>query len=298
MSQYEDRLKDYIDVRQRIALFYAAHPEGRLVTGEVSLTREPDDVPRVMVQAFAYRSPDDGHPGVGHSWLVLPGTTPYTRGSEVENAETSAWGRAIAALGIGIDKSIASANEVANKEEPVTPASQNAKERAQLAKREVLGAYVEGDDLTGAQVKPVVDALDKRAGITNGDGSLIGTAELAKDFPDFLPKMSPDGSVLAFKLVSPAGGIKVIVHGDMADILSSLREGVIGQRVSVWGRIRDETFTPKGSKKEVTYQVLDLERVKGPEFILPAQEAETVPLFEGPLFDAGIGGIGSGTGEL
>jgi hypothetical protein len=268
VSQYEDRLKDYVDVKERIRLFYAAHPEGRLVTGEVSLTREPDDVPRVMVQAFAYRSPDDGHPGVGHSWLVLPGTTPYTRGSEVENAETSAWGRAIAALGIGIDKSIASANEVANKEEPLTPASQNAKERAQLA-----------------AAKPQVEAPDPRMFPPDGNGSLIGTAELAKDFPDFLPKMSPDGSVLAFKLVSPAGGIKVIVHGDMADILSGLREGVIGQRVSVWGKIRDETFTPKGSKKEVTYQVLDLERIKGPEFILPAQEAETVPLFEGPLFD-------------
>jgi len=140
-----------------------------------------------------------------------------------------------------------------------TPAEQNAKEREQLA-----------------AAKPT---------LVNGDGSLIGTAELAKDFPDFLPKMSPDGSVLAFKLVSPAGGIKVIVHGDMAYVLSSLREGVIGQRVSVWGHIRDETFTPKGSKKEVTYQVLDLERIKGPEFILPAQEAETVPLFEGPLFD-------------
>jgi len=266
VSQYEDRLKDYVDVKERIRLFYAAHPEGRLVTGEVSLTREPDDVPRVMVQAFAYRSPDDGHPGVGHSWLVLPGTTPYTRGSEVENAETSAWGRAIAALGIGIDKSIASANEVANKEAPVTPASQNAKERAQV------------EDQYRRRSEAATWAVE--------DGSLIGTAELAKDFPDFLPKMSPDGSVLAFKLVSPAGGIKVIVHGDMADILSGLREGVIGQRVSVWGHIRDETFTPKGSKKPVTYQVLDLERIKGPEFVLPATEdigpvpPETVPLFD------------------
>jgi hypothetical protein len=141
----------------------------------------------------------------------------------------------------------------------VTPASQNAKEREQLA-------AAKPDRLPANEPK-------------NGDGSLIGTAELAKDFPDFLPKMSPDGSVLAFKLVSPAGGIKVIVKGDMADILSGLREGVIGQRVSCWGRVRDEMFTPKGSKKEVTYQVLDLERIKGPEFILPAQEAETVPLF-------------------
>ena len=108
MANYDDRLKDYVDVKERIRLFYAAHPDGRLVTGDVIGSNEPDGVPRIMVKAYAYRSPDDTLPGVGHSWLALPGTTPYTRGSEVENAETSAWGRAIAALGIGIDKSIAS----------------------------------------------------------------------------------------------------------------------------------------------------------------------------------------------
>jgi len=277
VSQYEDRLKDYVEVKERIRLFYERWPEGRLVTGKVKV-RMDGDTARVWVQAFAYRTPDDPLPGQGWSWMVLPGTTNFTRGSELENTETSAWGRAIGALGIGIDKSIASANEIANKEEPLTPASQNAKERAQLAAKEGMsvGAAVQSGILARPDSPP-------RA-MTPYD-PLIGDAELAKDFPDFLPKMSPDGSVLAFKLVSPAGGIKVIVHGDMADILSGLKEGVIGQRVSCWGRVRDETFTPKGSKKEVTYQVLDLERIKGPEFILPAQEAETVALFEGPLFE-------------
>lgn len=256
MSQYEDRLKDYVDVKERIRLFYEKHPDGRLVTGEVTLTNEPDNVPRVMVQAFAYRSPEDGHPGVGHSWLALPGSTPYTRGSEIENVETSAWGRAIGALGIGIDKSIASANEIANKEpedKPVTTASLNAAERERLA--------------ASKQQQPV----------TNGDGSLIGTVELAKDFPDFLPKQGPDGLVLAFKLNSPAGGIKVIAVGPMAEVLSGFKDSVVGQRVSCWGRVRDETFTPQASKKKVTYQVLDLERIKTPDFTLPSPDTDEPP---------------------
>lgn len=112
MSKFDDRLADYVDVKERVRLFYERHPEGRLTTYEVSVTREPDDVPRVWVHAQAYRTPDDPHPGDGWSWMALPGSTPYTRGSEIENAETSAWGRAIGALGIGIDKSIASADEV------------------------------------------------------------------------------------------------------------------------------------------------------------------------------------------
>ena len=271
MSNYDDRLKDYVDVKERIRLFYGQHPDGRLVTGEVSLTNEPDGVPRVMVQAFAYRDKDDGHPGVGHSWLALPGTTPYTRGSEVENAETSAWGRAIAALGIGIDKSIASANEVANKEEP-TLASVNAKERQRIAASSVSG-------------RP----LDKESRyLANGDGSLIGTAELAKDFPDFLPKQSPDGMVLAFKLTSEAGGIKVIAKGPLAEVLPTIRAEVIGQRISCWGRVRDETFTPKGTKKVITFQVLDLERIKTDSGIMPANHIMDVgpePSDDVPLLD-------------
>ena len=107
MGDYDDRLKDYTDVKRRIALFLAQDPDGRLVTAKVKATSEPDGVPRVWVKAKAYRSADDTRPGVGWSWLVLPGSTPYTRGSEIGNAETSAWGRAIGSLGIGIGAGIA-----------------------------------------------------------------------------------------------------------------------------------------------------------------------------------------------
>jgi len=112
VSKFDDRLKDYVDVKERIRLFYEQYPEGRLVTTEVRATREPDDTPRVWVEAAAYRTAEDPLPGRGWSWLGLPGTTNFTRGSEIENAETSAWGRAIGALGIGIAASIASSDEV------------------------------------------------------------------------------------------------------------------------------------------------------------------------------------------
>ena len=70
MPAYEDRLKDYVDVKERIRLFYEKYPDGRLTTGEVSASTEPDGVPRIWVQALAYRTPDDPHPAVG---LVLAG---------------------------------------------------------------------------------------------------------------------------------------------------------------------------------------------------------------------------------
>ena len=104
-------LGDYVEVKDRIKMFLAQYPDGRLVTDRVEIWQD-DGVPRIVVKALAYRTPDDRHPAVGWSWMVLPGTTPYTRGSELENTETSAWGRAFAALGIGIEKSIGSKNEI------------------------------------------------------------------------------------------------------------------------------------------------------------------------------------------
>lgn len=114
----EFALGDYIEVKDRIKVFYELFGSGRLVTEEVKATSEPDGKPRIWVKAAAYRTADDPKPGIGWSWLELPGSTPYTRGSELENAETSAWGRAIGSLGILIDKSIASGNEVRSKEAP------------------------------------------------------------------------------------------------------------------------------------------------------------------------------------
>lgn len=114
----KDALADYVTVPQRIAQFYELFGDGRLVTGEVRVELGPDGKSRVMVQAAAYRTPDDPLPGIGWSWMELPGTTSFTRGSELENTETSAWGRAIAALGILVDRSVATSTEIKVKERP------------------------------------------------------------------------------------------------------------------------------------------------------------------------------------
>lgn len=110
-------LGDYVEVKDRIRVFYELFGNGRLVTSRVFTELGPDGKGRVLVEAKAYRNPDDPLPGVGWSWMELPGTTSYTKGSELENTETSAWGRAIGSLGILIDHSIASQNEIANKED-------------------------------------------------------------------------------------------------------------------------------------------------------------------------------------
>ena len=262
MSTRDDILRDYVPVNERILAFYEKHPQGSLQSELVELSDN-----RVVMRAYAYREPADERPGIGYSSLEIPGRTPYTRGSEVENCETSAWGRAIAALGFEVKRGIASQEEVRNK--------------SGEDHREVLTTQLEERAKANRKVE------------TNGDGSLIGTAEIAKDSPDFLPHVGPDGPVLTFKLVSPAGGIKVIAKGGLAEVLSLQKEAVIGQRVSCWGRVRDETFRPKNAKKDVTYQVLDLERIKTPTFTLPAPLAalpDDEPPLEEPPEEVGLFG--------
>jgi hypothetical protein len=107
-------LKDYKDVPERIKEFSAKFPEGSL---QSEITRLEDGW---LCKAYAYRTADDPRPGIGHAFEPAPGKTPYTKDSEAMNAETSAWGRAIVALGFET-KHIASANEVRSR--TTTPAA-------------------------------------------------------------------------------------------------------------------------------------------------------------------------------
>ncbi len=106
-------LKDYIQVNERIAAFYEAHPQGSIQCDIHTLTDK-----LVVVRAAAYRTPDDPLPCIAHSQLGIPGTTPYTKGSELENAETSAVGRALAMMGFEVKRSVASREEVMKAQRP------------------------------------------------------------------------------------------------------------------------------------------------------------------------------------
>jgi hypothetical protein len=109
-------LDGYVDVPTRVKLFYNRHPEGSLQMDPPEFV-EIEGKRWVIGRAYAYRTPDDPRPGIGTAWEIVPGTTNFTRGSEIQNLETSAWGRAIGALGIGIEASIATLDEIQHAKE-------------------------------------------------------------------------------------------------------------------------------------------------------------------------------------
>jgi len=102
------KLDDYITVADRIVAFKTKYPEGTLQS--VLLHHDNE---RVVMKGLAFRTPDDPCPGVGHAEEVRAASH-VNKSSAMENAETSAWGRALAALGFGVRKNgaIASREEV------------------------------------------------------------------------------------------------------------------------------------------------------------------------------------------
>lgn len=168
----------YVDVAERIRLFYEKFPDGRLTRlGEPKLMEVGDRL-FVMYTAMAYRTPDDPVPAIGTAWEPFPGPTQFTRDSELMNSETSAWGRAIIAAGIP-SKKIASSQEVeARRGTPIVEpkrltAAQAEKVRAAVADcgvtveeweqyRGALGARSDAE-LTTEQAKVVRKWLDGHA---------------------------------------------------------------------------------------------------------------------------------------
>lgn len=111
--------KDYVEVNTRIKYFRESghYKDWSLATEIVELNESwcvlkalvKDASGEIKATGLAYEKADSSH---------------INRTSYIENCETSAWGRALGNLGIGIDKSIASKEEVetaiSQQKEPLT----------------------------------------------------------------------------------------------------------------------------------------------------------------------------------
>jgi hypothetical protein len=155
MANYKGPL-DYIDVATRIIEFREKFPHGSLQSWKdpyVIEVKMPDGSLKsyMVYSAAAYRSPDDSLPGVGWAYEPIPGPTNFTRDSELQNAETAAWGRAmVAALAVDTKKGIASSEEVRNRQTKTTEAPQA---KAPAAKRE----YTEDEKASAFAVYSLVE---------------------------------------------------------------------------------------------------------------------------------------------
>jgi len=98
--------KGYVEVNQRILAFRELFENGRITTELKYLENG-----MCVIQAYIYDGDILLATGIAYE---KEGSTFINKTSYIENCETSAVGRALGILGIGIETSIASAEEVAN----------------------------------------------------------------------------------------------------------------------------------------------------------------------------------------
>ncbi len=125
-----DRFEDYVTVAERIEQFYAAYPQGRLLTSIIEHDREAGFV---LIRAEAYRNAEDIMPAsTGHAFEVR-GEGFVNKTSYLENCETSSVGRALALLGFEVRRGIASREEMEKSARGAAPKQKAATQPAAAA---------------------------------------------------------------------------------------------------------------------------------------------------------------------
>jgi hypothetical protein len=105
-------LDNYVDVPTRLGMALQKYPDLRIQETQREIIEMPDKSCFIRCTVTVWRDANDPIPAVASACEIYPGRTPYTKMSENEVGFTSALGRALGYMGFGINKSIASRNEV------------------------------------------------------------------------------------------------------------------------------------------------------------------------------------------
>ena len=105
-------MDNYVDVATRLKLAFERWPELRIQETHREVIEMPDKTCFIRCVVTIWRTADDPIPVIASACEVYPGKSSFTKSSENEVGYTSAIGRAIAMMGIGANKSIASRDEI------------------------------------------------------------------------------------------------------------------------------------------------------------------------------------------
>lgn len=136
--------KQYAEVNQKIKAFRMLYPNGTIETDLIRLETGLCVIKATVKNEFGAVL------GTGYAY-EKEGSSFINNTSYIENCETSAVGRALSMIGLGIDTSIASYEEVANaikqqqEQEPITPimakALRSKFEKEMISEEKILTTY-------------------------------------------------------------------------------------------------------------------------------------------------------------
>ena len=161
--------KEYAEVNQRIKAFRMLYPEGTIET-EMLSNENGVCVFKASIYAYKRKTYLDNELLSNEEKLLLGTGTAYekenstfiNKTSYIENCETSAVGRALAMCGIGIDTSIASAEEV-----------QNAINNQEPTKEDAENYVIEFGKYKGTKLSDVINDSWYKNYLLNGDNNYI-----------------------------------------------------------------------------------------------------------------------------
>lgn len=176
--------KDYVMVNERVKAFKELYPDHALVT---ELEHLADDM--CVFKATVLDA--EGNPkATGHAY-EKEGSSQINKTSYIENCETSAVGRALGFMGIGIDTSICSAEELENAiSQQETP--------EEIAERKLNGKKVElptGEDFAKAMKNASTQQITMIKGIAERIGQPIDkicTKYKVKTIDDLSPEQASE----------------------------------------------------------------------------------------------------------
>ena len=117
-------IDNYVDVPTRLKEALLKHPNLRIQETAAEVVTMPDGSTFYRCTVTVWRDEVDPIPAIATAAEPYPGKTPYTKNSEFMVGMTSALGRALGYMGFGINKSIASRNEIEARQDPKKPNAQ------------------------------------------------------------------------------------------------------------------------------------------------------------------------------
>jgi hypothetical protein len=164
-------IDNYVDVPTRLTEALKKYPNLRIQETDAQVVTMPDGSCFYRCTVTVYRDVDDALPAIATAAEPYPGKTPYTKNSEFMVGMTSALGRALGYMGFGVNKSIASKNEVLARQDDDGDIVRPERTRAVAGSKAVLNDAAPSGNFASAKQINFIKALAK--GLELDEGGLL-----------------------------------------------------------------------------------------------------------------------------